>query len=134
MAKPGRFTEHVRSRRFFRWLGNGGKLKSSTYAQGPRKGPFFAPAKPVFFLVLASPLLRAAGRDLLRIPLREDGTPCRRKNTDVRPTPTEPITCPHCGGQAYLMRGTLHPKIKGEIWTFECKDQGLSRRKRACCI
>ena len=35
------------------------------------------------------------------------------KNTDLRPTPTEPITCPHCGGQAYLMRGTLHPKTKG---------------------
>ena len=40
----------------------------------------------------------------------------------VRPTPVEPITCPHCGGQAYLMRRTLHPTIKGEIWTFECKD------------
>jgi transcription elongation factor Elf1 len=37
-------------------------------------------------------------------------------------TPIKPITCAHCGGQAYLMRRTLHPKIKGEIWTFECKD------------
>ena len=36
----------------------------------------------------------------------------------------EPITCPDCGGQANLMRRTLHPKIKGEIWTFECKDCG----------
>jgi len=34
----------------------------------------------------------------------------------------EPISCPHCGGRADLMRRTLHPTIKGEIWTFECKD------------
>ena len=47
----------------------------------------------------------------------------RRKSAPVRQT-IEPITCPHCGGQANLMRRTLHPKIKGEIWTFECKDCG----------
>jgi ribosomal protein L37AE/L43A len=44
-------------------------------------------------------------------------------------TPIEPITCPHCGGQAYLMRRTLHPKIKGEIWTFECKNCGKQTEK-----
>jgi transcription elongation factor Elf1 len=49
--------------------------------------------------------------------------------TDVRRTPTEPITCSHCGGQAYLMRRTLHPKIKAEIWTFECKDCGKQTEK-----
>ena len=41
----------------------------------------------------------------------------------------EPITCPHCGGQADLMRRTLHPTIKGEIWTFECKDCGKQTEK-----
>jgi transcription elongation factor Elf1 len=41
----------------------------------------------------------------------------------------EPITCPHCGGQAYLMRRTPHPKIKGEIRTFECKDCGKQTEK-----
>ena len=45
-----------------------------------------------------------------------------KKSSDVRQTPIKPITRAHCGGQAYLMRRTLHPKIKGEIWTFECKD------------
>ena len=53
----------------------------------------------------------------------------RRKPTSVRQTYSEPITCPHCGGQAYLMRRTLHPKIKGEIWTFECKDFGKQAEK-----
>ena len=47
----------------------------------------------------------------------------------VRPTTTVPITCPHGGGEAYLMRRTLHPKIKGEIWTFECKDCGKQTEK-----
>ncbi len=27
------------------------------------------------------------------------------------------------------MRRTLHPKIKGEIWTFECKDCGKQTEK-----
>ena len=49
-------------------------------------------------------------------------TKARKKTTSVEQTHIEPITCPHCGGQAYLMRRTPHPKIKGEIWTFECKD------------
>jgi transcription elongation factor Elf1 len=53
----------------------------------------------------------------------------RKKSSDVRQTPIKPITCAHCGGQAYLMRRTLHPKIKGEIWTFECKDCGKQTEK-----
>ena len=48
----------------------------------------------------------------------------RKKSTSVKQTYIEPITCPLCRGQADLMRRTLHPKIKGEIWTFECKDCG----------
>ena len=48
----------------------------------------------------------------------------RKKSLSGKQTRIEPITCPHCGGQAYLMRRTLHPEIKGEIWTFECKDCG----------
>src|SRR5262245_10316740 len=59
--------------------------------------------------------------------------PKKTSSTNVRPTTTEPIICPHCGGQAYLMRRTLHPKVKGEIWTFECKI-AVNRPKRACCI
>ena len=53
----------------------------------------------------------------------------RKKSTSVKQTRIEPITCPHCGGQAYLMRRTLHPKIKGEIWTFECKNCGKQTEK-----
>jgi uncharacterized Zn finger protein len=48
----------------------------------------------------------------------------QRKFTSVGKPRIEPISCPHCGGQADLMRRTLHPKIKGEIWTFECRDCG----------
>jgi hypothetical protein len=29
----------------------------------------------------------------------------------------------------HLMRRTLHPKIKGELWTFECKDCGKQTEK-----
>ena len=57
----------------------------------------------------------------------------RRKPTSVTQTYSEPITCPHCGGQAYVMRRTLHPKIKGEIWTFEWRI-AVSKPKRANCI
>ena len=46
----------------------------------------------------------------------------KQKSTSVEGRRIEPITCPHCGGRSYLMRRTLHPNIKGEIWTFECKD------------
>jgi len=53
----------------------------------------------------------------------------KTSSTSVRPTPTEPITCPHCGGQAYIMRRTLHPKIKGEVWTFECGGCGKQTEK-----
>ena len=38
-------------------------------------------------------------------------------------------TCPDCGAKAYLMRRPLHPKIKGEIPTFECKDCGKQTEK-----
>ena len=48
-------------------------------------------------------------------------------STAVMSTGIEPIACPHCGGQAYLMRRTLRPKIK--IWTFECKDCGEQTQK-----
>ena len=56
-------------------------------------------------------------------------SPKKTSSTNVRPTPTEPIICPACGSRAYLMRRTLHPKIKGEIWTFECKDCGKQTEK-----
>jgi len=55
--------------------------------------------------------------------------PKKHHPRNVRPTPTEPITCSQCEGQAYLMRRTLHPKIKAEIWTFECKDCGKQMEK-----
>jgi transcription elongation factor Elf1 len=51
------------------------------------------------------------------------------KKTASKQTYIEPITCPHCGGQAHLMRRTLHPKIKGELWTFECKECGKQTEK-----
>jgi transcription elongation factor Elf1 len=53
----------------------------------------------------------------------------KKKSTPVEKPRIEPITCPYCGGQADLMRRTLHPKIKGEIWTFECKDCGKQTEK-----
>ena len=53
----------------------------------------------------------------------------RKKSAAVDQTYIEPITCPHCGGQANLMRRTSHPKIKGEVWTFECKDCGKQTEK-----
>ena len=53
----------------------------------------------------------------------------RRKSASVTQANIEPITCPHCGGQASLMRRTLHPKIKGEILTFECNDCGKQTEK-----
>jgi hypothetical protein len=52
-----------------------------------------------------------------------------KKSTSVKQAYIEPITCPHCGGAAYLMRRTLHPRIKGEVWTFECKDCGKQTEK-----
>ena len=53
----------------------------------------------------------------------------RKKTASAEQTYIEPITCAHCGGQASLMRRTLHPKIKGELWTFECKDCGMQTEK-----
>ncbi|MGA8972142.1 MAG: hypothetical protein WB496_02955, partial [Pseudolabrys sp.] len=53
----------------------------------------------------------------------------RKKSASAKKTYIEPITCPHCGGQAYLMRRTPHPEIKGEVWTFECKDCGKQTEK-----
>src|SRR6476660_9679475 len=53
----------------------------------------------------------------------------REKPASAKQTYIEPIACPHCGGQAHLMRRTLHPKIKGELWTFECKDCGKQTEK-----
>jgi ribosomal protein L37AE/L43A len=44
----------------------------------------------------------------------------QRAVTSVEKPRIDPIICPQCGGRAELMRRTLHPKIKGEIWTFEC--------------
>ena len=55
--------------------------------------------------------------------------PQKNPSTSVRPTSIEPITCLHCGKHAYLMRRTPHPKIKGEVWTFECKDCGKQTEK-----
>jgi transcription elongation factor Elf1 len=53
----------------------------------------------------------------------------RKTSISVKQAYIEPITCPHCGGHAFLMRRTLHPKIKGEVWTFECKDCGKQTEK-----
>ena len=53
----------------------------------------------------------------------------RKKSASAKQNYIEPITCPHCGGQAHLMRRTPHPKIKGEVWTFECKDCGKQTEK-----
>jgi rRNA maturation protein Nop10 len=53
----------------------------------------------------------------------------RKKSASAKPTYIEPITCPHCGGQASIMRRTPHPQIKGEVWTFECKDCGKQTEK-----
>jgi transcription elongation factor Elf1 len=56
----------------------------------------------------------------------------RKKRPSAKETSSgyvEPITCPHCGRQAFIMRRTLHPKIKGEIRTFECKDCGKQTEK-----
>jgi transcription elongation factor Elf1 len=52
-----------------------------------------------------------------------------RKKSAAKQNYNEPITCPHCGGQAYLMRRTPQPKIMGEVWTFECKDCGKQTEK-----
>jgi len=49
--------------------------------------------------------------------------------TAATQTYIEPIACPHCGGQASIKRRTLHPRIKGELWTFECKDCGKQTEK-----
>ena|SRR5262245_44307382 len=77
-----------------------------------------------------APLLRAANCGYAYLYGRGQALAVQKKpSTFVRPTPTEPITCSHCGGRAYLMRRTLHPKIKGEIWTFECKDCGKQTEK-----
>src|SRR5215471_18475445 len=80
-------------------------------------------------------------------PVAEGGKPCatpllrrrrvlqwcgKKRHLPVLSRPHRAITC-NCGEQAYLMRRTLHPKIKGEIWTFECKDCGKQTEK-ACCI
>jgi transcription elongation factor Elf1 len=53
----------------------------------------------------------------------------RKQAAAAKQTYIEPITCPHCGEQAYLMRRTPHSKIKGEIWTFECKVCGKQTEK-----
>ena len=53
----------------------------------------------------------------------------RKKSASDKQTYIEPIKCPHCGGQASIMRRTPHPNIKGEVWTFECKDCGKQTEK-----
>jgi hypothetical protein len=52
-----------------------------------------------------------------------------RQAAAAKQTYIEPIVCPHCGGQASIMRRTPHPNIKGELWTFECKDCGKQTEK-----
>jgi ribosomal protein L37AE/L43A len=52
-----------------------------------------------------------------------------RKKKSAEKLPIEPVICPNCGGRADLMRRTLHPKIKGEIWTFECRNCGEQSEK-----
>src|SRR5262249_62088992 len=80
----------------------------------------------------AAPLLREASHDVLRLKRRRGTAVVRKKrHLPALSRPTEPITC-NCGGQAYLMRRTLHPKIKGEIWTFECKD--CSKQTEKCVL
>jgi hypothetical protein len=52
-----------------------------------------------------------------------------KKSVPAEKRRIEPITCPDCGGQADLMRRTLHPKIKCEIRTFECRQCGKQSEK-----
>ena len=52
---------------------------------------------------------------------------CQRHDSEIE---IDVATClPALWGQAYLMRRTLHPKIKGETWTFECKACGKQTEK-----
>jgi transcription elongation factor Elf1 len=47
------------------------------------------------------------------------------------PTYITPVTCPHCGGQARLMRRTPDPQYTGgEIRTFECDACGKQTEMR----
>ena len=52
-----------------------------------------------------------------------------KKSAPAEKPRIEPITCPYCGGRADLMRRTLHPTIKGEIFTFECRQCGKQSEK-----
>jgi DNA-directed RNA polymerase subunit RPC12/RpoP len=56
--------------------------------------------------------------------------PVKKSVFPVKPR-IEPITCPHCGGRADMMRRTPHPAIKGEIRTFECRQCGKHTEKSA---
>ena len=60
-------------------------------------------------------------------------TKARRKPTSVKQTYSEPITCPHCGGQAYLMRRTLHPRSRVRYGRLSARI-AVSKPKRANCI
>ena len=92
------------------------------------------PLKEALWLTCKAALIKRPSR-LLSFALRgRGGSPvkmlkARKKSASAKQAYIEPITCPHCGGQANLMRRTLHPKIKGEIWTFECKDCGKQTEK-----
>jgi len=47
----GRFSGHVRSRRFFRSLGDGGRVNPPPMHRGPERAPFFGPEHPFFFAI-----------------------------------------------------------------------------------
>ncbi|MGC1698166.1 MAG: hypothetical protein WA796_05490 [Pseudolabrys sp.] len=97
---------------------------------GTAKSLFKTPAFQNPFKIAAPP----ARRQLVGLQsARESGMAklikARKKSASAKKTYIEPITCPHCGGQAYLMRRTPHPEIKGEVWTFESKDCGKQTEK-----
>jgi hypothetical protein len=74
-----------------------------------RGRPLNAPATFILALAVASTLgISFCPTDALARRTRAAGADC---------VPSWDQTA-HCGGQADLMRRALHPKIKGEIWTF----------------
>src|SRR6476469_3022955 len=134
MTNPGRFSGHVRSRRFFRWLGDGGKLKSSTYAQGPRKGPLFCPGQALLLFGARVPIAEGGRSRIATHTLTRRRDPVAQKKTPMlgRPTPSrllartmgdKPISCvERCTPRSTARYGRLSARI------------AVSRRKRACCI
>ena len=57
----------------------------------------------------------------------------RKKSSDVRQTPIEPITCPHCGGRAYLVGGPFTQRSRVRYGRLSARI-AVSRPKKVCCI